>query len=219
MVEKRLESIGNYDILETVGHGTFGRVALGVERQTRESVAIKVLEREKLCDAEAWQRLENEITILQRVHHPHLLQLLEVIETEPTIYLITEYVGGGELFGHIVDKGRLSEGNAAKLFMQMVSAVDSCHRKLVIHRDLKPENVLLDAAGDIKVIRSTRVSPQMAKLKSQTNPRGGMGRRSIAKMSPHSSGTMMPSNLAARFSRQILPLILPLIFLRFALFS
>ena len=148
----RLGQVGNYTLLECVGQGTFGEVMLGVERHTRESVAVKILERDKITDVDARQRLANEIQILHRVHHANLLQLLEVIEEGERIYLVTEYVGGGELFNYIVEKGRLEEAEAARLFSQMVAAVDSCHRNLVIHRDLKPENVLLDANGDIKVI-------------------------------------------------------------------
>eukprot|EP00966_Prymnesium_polylepis_P176933 4097438-Prymnesium_polylepis.1 len=64
--------------------------------------------------------------------------MLEVVEQGSAIYLVTEFVGGGELFAHIVNKGRLEEAEAVKLFAQMVAAVDSCHRQLVIHRDLKP---------------------------------------------------------------------------------
>ena len=147
-----LKTIGNYTMLETVGQGTFGEVMLGVERHTRESVAIKILEKDKITDDDARQRLVNEIAILHRVQHANLVQLLEVIDEGDRIYLVTEYVGGGELFAHIVQRGRLEEAEAVKLFAQMVAAVDSCHRQHVIHRDLKPENVLLDAAGDIKVI-------------------------------------------------------------------
>ena len=123
-----------------------------MERHTRESVAVKILEKDKITDDDARQRLVNEIAILQRVQHNNLVQLLEVIDEGDRIYLVTEYVGGGELFAYIVQKGRLEESEAARLFSQMVAAVDSCHRQLVIHRDLKPENVLLDGNGDIKVI-------------------------------------------------------------------
>lgn len=147
-----LHTVGNYTLLEVVGQGTFGEVWSAVERHTRESVAVKILEKEKIVDDDARQRLVNEIAILQRVQHNNLVQLLEVIEEPDRIYLVTEYVGGGELFSYIVQKGRLDEVEAARLFAQMVAAVDSCHRQLVIHRDLKPENVLLDSNGDIKVI-------------------------------------------------------------------
>lgn len=147
-----LQTVGSYTLLETVGQGTFGEVMLAVERHTRESVAVKILEKEKIVDDDARQRLINEILILQRVMHGNLVQLLEVIDEVDRIYLVTEYVGGGELFSYIVQKGRLEEAEASRLFAQMVAAVDSCHRQLVIHRDLKPENVLLDSNGDIKVI-------------------------------------------------------------------
>ena len=136
-----LHTVGNYTLLEVVGQGTFGEVWSAVERHTRESVAVKILEKEKIVDDDARQRLINEIAILQRVQHTHLVQLLEVIEEGDRIYLVTEYVGGGELFSYIVQKGRLDEQEASRLFYQMVAAVDSCHRMLVIHRDLKPENV------------------------------------------------------------------------------
>ena len=144
--------MGNYTLLETIGNGTFGEVMLAVERHTRESVAVKILEKDKIVDEDARTRLMNEIAILHRVQHPKVLHLLEVVESVDAIYLITEYVAGGELFQYIVQHGRLEEAEAVKLFSQLVAAVDSCHRSHVIHRDLKPENVLLDADGNIKLI-------------------------------------------------------------------
>ena len=147
-----LQTVGNYTLLETIGNGTFGEVMLAVERHTRESVAVKILEKDKIVDEDARTRLMNEIAILHRVQHPKVLHLLEVVESVDAIYLITEYVAGGELFQYIVQHGRLEEAEAVKLFSQLVAAVDSCHRSHVIHRDLKPENVLLDADGNIKLI-------------------------------------------------------------------
>eukprot|EP00965_Chrysotila_dentata_P084347 2785029-Pleurochrysis_carterae.AAC.9 len=70
-------TVGNYTLLETVGQGTFGEVMIAVEKHTRESVAVKVLERDKITDDAARERLVNEIAILNRVHHANLLQLLE----------------------------------------------------------------------------------------------------------------------------------------------
>ena len=110
---------GRFTLLETVGQGTFGEVMLAVERHTRESVAVKILEKEKIIDEDSRQRLVNEIQILHRVQHNNLVQLLEVIEEADRIYLVTEYVGGGELFSYIVQKGRLDEAEASRLFAQM----------------------------------------------------------------------------------------------------
>ena len=64
-----LQTVGSYTLLETVGQGTFGEVMLAVERHTRESVAVKILEKEKIVDDDARQRLVNEIMIPQRVQH------------------------------------------------------------------------------------------------------------------------------------------------------
>ena len=85
-------------------------------------------------DDDAKQRLMNEIAILHRVQHPNLLHLLEAIE-EIDIHLVTEYVGGGELFADIVNKAGWTRPRPRGL-AQMVAAVDTC-RQLVIHRDLR----------------------------------------------------------------------------------
>ena len=69
----------------------------------------------------------------------------EVIETSSDIYVVMEYVSGGEMFDYIVSKGRLPEDEARRLFQQVMSGVEYCHRHMVVHRDLKPENLLLDA--------------------------------------------------------------------------
>ena len=70
MALKNLQTVSNYTLLETVGQGTFGEVMLAVERHTRESVAVKILEKDKITDEDARQRLVNEIAILHRVQHP-----------------------------------------------------------------------------------------------------------------------------------------------------
>lgn len=67
------------------------------------------------------------------------------------IYLVTEYAAKGEIFDHLVDHGRMKEEEAARLFGQILSAIDFCHSKGIVHRDLKAENVLLDCDMNIKV--------------------------------------------------------------------
>jgi len=67
------------------------------------------------------------------------------------LFLVLEHVSGGELFDHLVKRGRLPLGEARRFFAQMISAVDFCHKHCVCHRDLKPENLLLDKKMNIKV--------------------------------------------------------------------
>ena len=75
----------------------------------------------------------------------------EVIDTPDDLYLVMEYVSGGEIFDYLVAHGRLKEDVARKYFRQIVSAVHYCHSLKVIHRDLKAENILLDDKFNIKV--------------------------------------------------------------------
>lgn len=92
-----------------------------------------------------------EISILKRLRHQHITRLYEVMESRTMIYLVTEYASQGEIFDHLVANGRMREDEAARVFSQMVSAVEFCHRNGIVHRDLKAENVLLDHELNVKV--------------------------------------------------------------------
>jgi len=145
-------SIGNYLLSKTIGEGTFGKVKLGVHLLTGERVAVKVLEKDRITDKGDVKRVTREIQILKHIQHPHVVNLLEVIEKPRHIYLVTEYVAGGELFEFIVAHGRLQETQACRIFRQVLVAVDACHALGVAHRDLKPENMLVDEECNIKLI-------------------------------------------------------------------
>ena len=75
----------------------------------------------------------------------------QVISTPTDIFMVMEYVSGGELFDYIVKHGKLKEEDARRFFQQIISGVDYCHRHNVVHRDLKPENLLLDQALNVKI--------------------------------------------------------------------
>ena len=97
-------------------------------------------------------RIKREVRLLKLLHHPHIVKLYEVAETNQEIILTMEHADGGELFDYIVAQHRLKDKEARKIFRQIISAVDYCHSNCVIHRDLKPENVLLDHDRNIKII-------------------------------------------------------------------
>jgi len=97
------------------------------------------------------EKVQREINILHLCTHPHIIRLYEVIDTPTDIFLVNEYVAGGELFDYIVSKGRLSADEARNFFHQIISGVEYCHFQKIVHRDLKPENLLLDANNNIKL--------------------------------------------------------------------
>ena len=95
--------------------------------------------------------LQREIIVMKLIEHPNVMRLYDVWDLPDEIYLILEYVQGGELFDYLCEKGRLPVPEALSYFQQIIHAVDYCHRFNIAHRDLKPENILLDAELNVKI--------------------------------------------------------------------
>lgn len=134
----------HYKLIKEIGSGTFGKVYLAEHLPTGRSLAIKVLEKEKIMDESDVERVSRELRIAQSISHPHLVQLYHLLETNEYIFLIMEFLPGGELYDYIVSQKRLGEEEAFLFFIQVVSAVEYLHSLNIVHRDLKPENLLLD---------------------------------------------------------------------------
>ncbi|KAI0811932.1 protein kinase SNF1 [Xylaria sp. FL0064] len=144
------QRIGAYNVIKTLGEGSFGKVKLAVHRSTNQQVALKIIARKKLISRDMVGRVEREIEYLQLLRHPHIIKLYSVIKTPNEIIMVLEYAGG-ELFDYIVSHGKLDEQQARRFFQQMICAVEYCHRHKVVHRDLKPENLLLDDQLNVKI--------------------------------------------------------------------
>ncbi|KAK8824972.1 hypothetical protein WA538_005637 [Blastocystis sp. DL] len=143
--------VGLYRLEDTLGTGSFGKVKLATHVITGIKVAIKILSKERIKKLDMLAKVKREIRILQSFNHPHIVRLYEVIDTPTDIFLVMEYVPGGELFDYIVRKGRLPENEARRFFQQIISGVEYCHKHNIVHRDLKPENLLLDEDNNIKI--------------------------------------------------------------------
>ncbi|KAK7492896.1 hypothetical protein BaRGS_00015843 [Batillaria attramentaria] len=143
--------IGHYILGDTLGVGTFGKVKIATHQLTGHKVAVKILNRQKIKSLDVVGKIRREIQNLKLFRHPHIIKLYQVISTPTDIFMVMEYVSGGELFDYIVKHGRLKEPEARKFFQQIISGVWYCHRHMVVHRDLKPENLLLDAQGGVKI--------------------------------------------------------------------
>ena len=127
------------------------QVKLATHVVTGHKVAVKILNKAKIKQLGMEEKVQREINILHLCTHPHIIRLYEVIDTPTDIFLVNEYVSGGELFDYIVSKGRLSADEARNFFHQIISGVEYCHFQKIVHRDLKPENLLLDANLNIKI--------------------------------------------------------------------
>lgn len=139
-----------YEVGRLLGQGTFAKVYHARNIKTGTSVAVKVIDKEKIVKVGLIEQIKREISVMRLIRHPHVVELYEVMATKTKIYFVMEYVKGGELF-NMVAKGKLMEDTARRYFQQLISAVDYCHSRGVSHRDLKPENLLLDENGILKV--------------------------------------------------------------------
>lgn len=144
-------TIGYYKVGSTLGVGTFGKVKMAEHLLTGQKVAIKIINKRKMEQMNMHEKIRREINILQFLKHPHVIRLYELLDTPSDIFMVMEYVPGGELFDHIVHKLRLREDEARRFFQQILSGVEYCHHCMVTHRDLKPENLLLDSNLHVKI--------------------------------------------------------------------
>lgn len=139
-------------IMRTLGKGSFGKVKLALHTPSGEKIAIKILEKEMIKKDEDLMRIRREIKILSQVRHPNIVQLYEVIETSKYFFFLMEFAEQGELAEYIETRNKLSEDEAAKFFVQLVSAIQYLHKLGCAHRDVKPSNILVDWKGDLKLI-------------------------------------------------------------------
>ena len=139
--------------MNLLGKGGFGEVKKVIHKLTNNARAMKIIKRDNV-DESFMAALNSEIKILQMLDHPNIVKLYEVYQDPKNIYMITEYLEGGELFDMILKSRNFNENIAAKIMKQVLSAVAYCHSKKIVHRDLKPENLLLASndSFEIKVI-------------------------------------------------------------------
>ena len=146
-------SVCEFILGQKLGEGTFGTVRLGTNRQTGEKVAIKILEKVKMTNYDDKNRLEREIKILNKIHHPNIVKLFCIIETDRQIFIVMEYIKGNELFQYILVKKKLEEEEACYYFLQIINCIDYLNKLKISHRDLKAENIIIEQRSkEIKLI-------------------------------------------------------------------
>lgn len=137
----------DFELLTVVGKGSFGKVMQVRKKDDGKIYAMKVLRKEAIIARKQVAHTRAEKQILQKIQHPFIITLHWAFQTEDKLYLILDFVNGGELFFHLKREGRFSEKRVSIYVAEIVMALAHLHTHDIVYRDLKPENILLDANG------------------------------------------------------------------------
>ncbi|MCQ2816887.1 MAG: serine/threonine-protein kinase [archaeon] len=143
-----------YNILndEAIGEGASATVFKGIKKDNGETYAIKIIDMSSLGETEL-ENLHNELKIMSIIDHPNIVRVYEYFECHNIVFIVMEYMSGGELFDRIVEYEHYTEKQAAEAFGPIVDAVRYCHKLGIAHRDLKPENLLYQTEDENSVLK------------------------------------------------------------------
>ncbi|KAF7214262.1 myosin light chain kinase [Nothobranchius furzeri] len=178
-----------YDVEERLGTGKFGQVFKLVEKATKKVWAGKFI---KAYSAKEKENVRQEISIMNNLHHPKLVQCVDAFEGKSDIVMVLEMISGGELFERIIDEDfELTEREVIKYMLQIIDGVNFIHKQGIVHLDLKPENIMcvnktgskiklidfglarrLETAGTLKVLFGTPefVAPEVINYEAISYP-------------------------------------------------
>ncbi|CAD8138169.1 unnamed protein product [Paramecium octaurelia] len=139
---KKGDILNYYRIDQTLGEGSYGKVSLVTQKVIGLPRAMKQIRKDKI---EQKDNMIQEVSILKELDHPNIVSVYELYEDEQYVYIITEYLSGGELFEKINEIDHFDETIAAGYMRKILEAVNYCHNKNVVHRDLKPENIIFES--------------------------------------------------------------------------
>jgi len=154
MIFSENNNLDDYVIGKQIGQGAYAVVRIGLHKPTNRKVALKIYKKYKLEEPNRRKSVKREIKLMEKMKHPNIIQLYEIIDTHKYVILVMEYIGGGSLHGYLKSKPnrRVEENDAKRIVKQIVEGLKYCHTRCITHRDIKLENLLLDENNNIKII-------------------------------------------------------------------
>ncbi|XP_037957628.1 serine/threonine-protein kinase GL21140 isoform X2 [Teleopsis dalmanni] len=143
----------NYVLGQIIGDGNFAIVVKIKERKSRLPYALKIIDKSKCQGKEHY--IDAEVRVMKKLQHPHIISLLMEVDQPAIMYLVVDYVSGGDLFDAITRVTRFSEDQSRVMIRHLASALAYLHSMSIVHRDIKPENLLveLDDIGNVTQLK------------------------------------------------------------------
>lgn len=144
-------TLDDFEMVKTVGTGTFGRVLLCRHNSTGDYFAMKILAIADVIRLKQVEHVRNEKAVLSHVRHPFIINLYWSYHDTTFLYMLFDFVSGGELFTYLRNAGHFTSSTSNFYASEIISALDYLHKRSIVYRDLKPENLLLDRDGHLKI--------------------------------------------------------------------
>ena len=144
-------TIDDFQIVKVLGTGAFGKVSLVYNEELKRYFAMKSLKKEYIKKYQQTKHTKEERKIMEKIDYPFINKLYYAFQTKKSLFMITEFMAGGEMFHHLHECGHFDENRTRFYIAELVLAIDHLHKNNILYRDLKPENILLDEIGHIKL--------------------------------------------------------------------
>ena len=148
---KNKVTLNDFQIIKLLGKGAFGKVLLVYNEELKKYFAMKTLRKDYIKKNQQTKHTKEERKILEKIDYPFISKLYYAFQNEKKLFMITEYMPGGEMFYHLHMNDHFNENKARFYIAEIVLAIDHLHKNNILYRDLKPENILLDELGHIKL--------------------------------------------------------------------
>jgi len=143
--------LDSFELLKIIGKGSYGTVVQVRYKETGDIFAMKVIDKKFIVEKKEVQHTISERNILSKVNNPFIMKLYFAFQTNDKLYLVLEFVNGGELYYHLQLTGSFVPDRTRFYSAELVLALEYLHKSGIIYRDLKPENVLIDGDGHVKI--------------------------------------------------------------------
>ncbi|KAH6601160.1 hypothetical protein BASA50_001839 [Batrachochytrium salamandrivorans] len=196
LAQRTLPNIKDYEIIKPISKGAFGSVYLAKKRATGDYFAIKSIKKADMVAKNQVMNIKSERMILTQLDSPYVVKLYYSFQSREHIYLVMEYLNGGDCAALLKSMGQLDETWTKQYISEVVLGLEFLHSRDIIHRDVKPDNLLIDSNGHIKLtdFGLSRVGFLGRRARGVGDSVGGglLGDRQFSNISP-SNPIMSPS--------------------------